>query len=69
MLSRIVTAIVVAIVVGLACLFIGGLLATLNVPPAEFAGNFLSRYAWVIGIAVGLLYGFFGGNLRLPPVA
>lgn len=61
MLSRIVLAVVVAVVVTLACILVGGLLAALTVPVATTVGNFLKTYATVIGILAGLWH-FFSGR-------
>ncbi len=60
MLSRLVIALVIAIVVGLACLLLAVILGALNVPIADSVGAFLKQWAWVIGILAGL-YSFFTG--------
>lgn len=61
MLNRVVLAVVVAVVVGLVCLFVGTLLVTFKVPPAVAVGGFLAAYAWVLGGLAGLWH-FFGGG-------
>ncbi len=55
MIARIIYAVAIAVLVGIVCLFVGGLLAVMNVPPAEFVGRFLTQWAWVLGIVAGLL--------------
>ena len=65
MIARLVMAVVVAAVVGLACLLIGSLLASLGIPPAAAVGSFLVRWAWPIGILAGL-WQFFAGGFSLP---
>lgn len=60
MLSRIVLAVVVAVVVTLACILLGGILITLRVDIAVAVGAFLKNYSGVLGILAGLAY-FFGG--------
>lgn len=65
MISRIVMAIVVAVLVGLGCLLLGMVLNSLNVPPAEAVGRFLTQYAWVVGILAGLIHFFRGGPVSL----
>ena len=63
MLTRIILAIIVGAVVWLLCLFGGGLLATLAIPPIVFIGKFLAQWAYVIGVIAGLWYFFTGGKL------
>ncbi len=65
MIQRIVTAILIAVAVGLVCLLLGLLLRSLGVPPAAVVGAFLTGYAWVIGLLAGLFY-FVRGGLPLP---
>jgi hypothetical protein len=64
MISRIVLAVVVAVAVGLGCMLLGGILASLNVPIAVTVGSWLTSYGWVLGVLVGLWY-FFRGNFSL----
>jgi hypothetical protein len=61
MLTRVIGAVVVAIVVGLACILLGAIFATLGVPPAAIVGEFLTKWAWVLGILAGLWY-FVSGS-------
>lgn len=65
MISRIAIAILVGVIVWLLCLFGGGLLATLPIPPIQFAGRFLVQWAYVIGFLAGLWHFFTGGSLTL----
>jgi len=57
-LRKLILAVVVAVAVGLGCILLGGILASLNVPPAEAVGHFLSAYAWVLGVLAGLWFYF-----------
>lgn len=59
MLARIVLAVVVAIIVGLACILVGGILSSLGIPIADTVGDFLLRWGWVLGVLAGLAH-FFG---------
>lgn len=61
MLARLVLAVVVAVVTGLVCILVGGILVTLKVPIAVTIGDFLSAWGWVIGVLAGLWYFFSGG--------
>lgn len=61
MLSRVVLAIVVGVIVALACVLIGGLLATLDVDFAVTVGDWLKRYASVLGL-LSALWHFFSGT-------
>lgn len=63
MLNRIVIAVLIGAIVGLACLLGGSLLASLGIPPATAVGGFLERWAWVIGTLAGLWHFFAGGGL------
>lgn len=65
MIGRIVMAVVVAVIVGLACMLLGMVLNSLNVPPAEAVGHFLTEFAWVIGVLAGLVHFFRGGTVTL----
>ena len=62
MISRIVLAVVVAVVVTLACLLLGGILETLKVAIAVTIGQFLESYGAVIGVLAGLWYFFSGAS-------
>lgn len=65
MLMRLVHAVVVAILVFLACLLVGALLTSLGgVPIAGVVGDFLLRWAYVIGVLFGLLD--FIGRFNVP---
>lgn len=66
MLSRIVLAVVVAVVVTLGCLLVGGILDALTVQIAITIGNFLKNYSAVIGVLAGLWF-FFSGKTTLMP--
>jgi hypothetical protein len=63
MISRLVLALVVAIVVGLGCTFLlGPILASLPVPIAGFVGGFLETWGWTLGVLAGL-WKFFSGKI------
>lgn len=64
MIGRVVLAVVVAVVVTLLCILLGGILATLGIPIAVTVGNFLEKYGPAIGVLAGLWY-FFKGSLSL----
>lgn len=61
MLGRLVLAVVVAVVVTLACFLLGAILVTLKVEIAVTIGNFLKQYGGVIGVLAGLWHFFAGG--------
>ena len=61
MISKLVLAVVVAVVVTLGCMLIGAILATLGIAIAVTVGNFLSTYAAAFGVLAGLWYFFSGG--------
>lgn len=61
MLSKLILAVVVAVVVTLACYLVGAILITLRVDIAITIGNFLKTYGSVLGVLAGL-YHFFAGN-------
>lgn len=63
MLSRLVLSVVVAVIVTLACILLGGILVALSVSIAVTVGDFLKSYAGVIGVLSGLWYFFSGANL------
>lgn len=60
MLSRVILAVVVAVVVTLACVLVGGILETLKVAVAVTVGDFLKDFAGVIGTLAGLWFFFRG---------
>lgn len=66
MLSRIILAVVVGIVAYLVCELVGGLLATTAIDFAVTIGNFLQKYASLIGLLSALWF-FFSGRTTLRP--
>lgn len=61
MIARIVIAVVVAVVVGLACVaLLGPILVGLHVPIAVTVGHFFITWGWVLGVLAGLWYFFLG---------
>lgn len=66
MLSRLVYAIAVGILTALACLLIGAILSALGVPIVGTIGDFLTRWAWVLGAAAGLATFATGWTWRGP---
>lgn len=62
MISKLILAVVVAVVVTLACILVGGILITLTVSVAVTIGKFLKDYAGVLGVLAGLWHFFAGGN-------
>jgi hypothetical protein len=60
-IARIAHAVIVVILVGLGCMLLGMVLSSLNIPPIEVVGDFLTQWCWVIGVLVGLLDFFRGG--------
>ena len=63
MLQKLILAVVVAVIVTLACVLLGAILVTLNVGIAVTIGNFLKSYSAVLGVLAGLWFFFSGGNL------
>ncbi len=61
-LRTVILAACVAAIAWLACIFIGGLLATTGVPILAFVGAFLVQWAVVISIIV-FVYQLFAGPL------
>lgn len=62
MIARLVLALVVAILTGLACVaLLGPILVSIGVPIAVVVGNFFVQWGWVLGILAGLWY-FFSGT-------
>lgn len=62
MISRVVLAVVVAVIVGLVCMYLlGPLLVAMGVPPAVVVGDFFVRWGWTLGILAGLWF-FFSGQ-------
>lgn len=68
MLNKLVLAVVIGVMVTLACILLGGLLASLSVSVAVSIGDFLKTYAGVLGVLAALWY-YFAGYHRLPPPA
>jgi hypothetical protein len=63
MLGKIALAVVVGVIVFLACILLGGLLVTLKVDFAVTIGNFLKQYAGVIGLLAAIWHYFAGSPL------
>lgn len=61
MLARLVMAVVVAVIVTLACALLGAILITLRVEIAITIGNWLKQYGGVLGVLAGLWHYFAGG--------
>jgi hypothetical protein len=62
MIARLVLSVVVAVVVGLALVYLlGPVLASLVVPIAVAVGDFLTRFGFLLGALAGLWY-FFSGQ-------
>ena len=66
LLGKAILAAIVGAVAYLVCVFVGGLLASLGIPPAEFVGKFLKEFAWAIAVLVALWYFFAGGTWTWP---
>ena len=66
MIARVVLAVIVGVVVFLACVLIGGLLSDLKVDFAQTVGGFLQTWAAVIGLLAALWYFFTGGSFPNP---
>lgn len=65
MIRKIVLAVIVAVVVTLACILLGNLLQALEVKVAVTVGEFLEHYAGVFGVLAGLWH-YFTGSPTLP---
>jgi hypothetical protein len=65
LISRLILALVVAIVVWLICTFVGDLVSAMNVPIAGVVGGFLKTYAVVLAI-LAFLWQFFAGGFTVP---
>ena len=62
MINRIVLACIVAVVIYLVCIFVGGVILTsLGVPIVVAVGAFLAQYAGIIAALAGLWHFFSGG--------
>jgi len=60
-ITRIIQALLIAVVVGLLCIFGGGIIVTLQAPIAVSIGGFLVQWGWVIGVIAGAWFYFGGG--------
>lgn len=60
MLSRIILAVVAAVIAYLLCIVVGGILVALNVSIAVVIGGFFKEFAGVISVLVFLWYAFVG---------
>jgi hypothetical protein len=61
-LRKLILAVVVAVIVTLACFLLGGILHSLTVQIAVTIGDWLKQYGGVIGVLAGLWYYFEGGT-------
>lgn len=66
MISKLVQAVVVAVIVTLACILLGAILVSLNVSVAVTIGNFFKTYGAALGILAGLWFFFSGATLIRP---
>jgi hypothetical protein len=65
MITRIVLAVLIAVLVGIGLMaFLGPALITLNVPIAEVIGRAFREYGWTLGVVAGLWYFLRGGGFR-----
>ena len=62
MLSKVILAVIVAVVTTLGCVLLGGILASLGVTIAVTIGTFLKEYAPILGVLAGLWHFFTGGT-------
>ena len=62
LLSRLVLAVVVAVLVTLGCILVGSILLALEVSIAVTIGDFLKKYGSVLGVLAGLWYFFSGAS-------
>lgn len=65
MLSRIVLAVLTGVLTTLACVFVGGLLVTMEVSWVVATGSFLREFAGLLGLVAALWY-FFAGYAHWP---
>lgn len=63
LIGRIVLAVVVAAIIGLACLLLGALLGDIHIEVASTVGDFLRQWGFVIGLLAGLWYFFTHGGV------
>jgi hypothetical protein len=66
MLSKLVLAVVIAVIVTLGCYLLGGILITLTVQIAVTIGDWLKSYGAVLGVLAGLWYYFSGFSFNRP---
>jgi ABC-type polysaccharide/polyol phosphate export permease len=62
MLSRLILAVVIAVIVTLACTLVGAILISLGVAIATTIGDFLRSYSAALGVLSGLWYYFSGAT-------
>lgn len=65
-IARLALALVVAVIVYLVCVFIGGLVAQMNVPIAAYVGHFLETFAVVLAVIAFVWYFFAGSGYVWP---
>lgn len=58
LIGKVVLSVVIAVIVTLACILLGGILVTLNVSIAVVVGMFLKGFSSAIGVLAGLYYFF-----------
>lgn len=68
MLARIVIAVVVAVIITLACYLLGAILISLREEIAQTVGEFLKQYGGVLGVLAGIWQFFAGGVFPSRPV-
>ena len=61
MLIKLIQAVVVAVIVTLACLLVGAILVVLKVDIAVTVGQFLKQWGGVLGVLAGLWWMVSGG--------
>ncbi len=66
MLNRLVLAVVVGVIVALACFLVGGLLVDLRIDFAQTIGGWLRDFGAVLGLLAALWYFFKGGGITIP---
>ncbi len=65
LIGRLVLAVVVAVVVTLACVLLGSIFGALKVDIATTVGDFLKTYGAVLGVLAVLWYFFVNGGIRV----
>lgn len=66
MLRKLILAVVIAVIVTLACFLLGDILKSLTVQIAITIGTWLKNYSGVLGVLAGLWYFFDGGQFLRP---